>query len=353
MPAPAGSPVRITAGKLVFGGVDMLRVNARELAATRGKTAAMVFQDPMTAFDPVFTLGRQSVETIRAHRGTTKSQARAEATALDVTIQARILALIKDLRAEFGMGLIMVTHDLGVVAATVDRVVVMNGGRVMQEGPMQAIFTNARHPDTQSLPDAVPVLNPRDRRQRSFKTHAAVTFTVVSFIVFLLLHAVPGGPFDGNDVPVNDGVKARLNASLGLDGPLHIQYFKHMWGVLPFDFGVPFQSPGETVLHLLARAWPPSLILGGSEGLIGAPPGIFLGIAAALRRTTWVDFLASAFATLGLPIAAYAAIPMATCARSAMLAVLNKPFVTVLRAKGISECRIIFSNGISSDRTIS
>ena len=209
-----------------------------------------------------------------------------------------------------------------------------------------------------------------------------LTFTVVSVIVFLMMHAVPGGPFDGNDMPVNDAVKAKLNASLGLDQPLYVQYFKYMWGVLHFDFGVPFQSPGETVLDLLARAWPPSLILGGAGVLIGAPLGILLGMAAALRRNSWIDYLASAFATLGLtipvfvismalimvfavwlnwlpasgwgkpnswilPITAYAAIPMATYARytrSAMLDVLNKPFVTVLRAKGLSERRIIFQH---------
>src|SRR3989338_7368059 len=115
----------------------------------------------------------------------------------------------------------------------------------------------------------------------------ALTFTVVSVIVFLMMHAVPGGPFDGNDMPVSDEVKAKLNASLGLDRPLYVQYFKYMWGVLHFDFGVPFQSPGETVLELLGRAWPPSLILGGAGVLIGAPLGILLGMAAALRRNTW------------------------------------------------------------------
>ena len=77
----------------------------------------------------------------------------------------------------------------------------------------------------------------------------ALTCTVVSVIVFLMMHAVP----------VNDAVKAKLNASLGRAKPLDIQYFKYMWGVLHFDFGVPFLSPGKTVLHLLARAWPPSL----------------------------------------------------------------------------------------------
>jgi ABC-type dipeptide/oligopeptide/nickel transport system permease component len=209
-----------------------------------------------------------------------------------------------------------------------------------------------------------------------------LTFFVVSVIIFLMMHAVPGGPFDGNDMPVSDAVKAKLNASLGLDRPLYVQYFSYMAGVLQFDFGVPFQSPGETVLDLLARAWPPSLLLGGLGVIIGAPLGILLGMAAALRRNTWIDYLASAFATLGLtipvfvtsmmlilvfavwlnwlpssgwgkpnswvlPVIAYATIPMATYARytrSAMLDVLNKPFVTVLRAKGLSERRIIFQH---------
>ena len=209
-----------------------------------------------------------------------------------------------------------------------------------------------------------------------------VTFIIVSILIFLMMHAVPGGPFDGNDMPLSDAVRATMMAKLGLDQPLYVQYFKYMWGVLHFDFGVPYQSPGETVLQLLARAWPPSLILGGLGVLIGAPLGILLGMAAALNRNTWVDYLASAVATLGLtipvfvtsmllilifavwlnwlpasgwgspdrwilPIIAYATIPLATYARytrSAMLDVLNKPFVTVLRAKGLSERRIIFQH---------
>ena len=210
----------------------------------------------------------------------------------------------------------------------------------------------------------------------------AVTFFIVSLLIFLMMHAVPGGPFDGNDMPVSDAVRAKLMAQLGLDQPLYVQYFKYMWGVLHFDFGVPFQSPGETVISLLANAWPPSLILGGLGVLIGTPLGILLGMAAALRRNTWVDYLASAIATLGLtvpvfvismllilvfavwlhwfpangwgspdrwvlPVIAYAAIPLATYARytrSAMLDTLNRPFVTALRAKGLSERRIIFQH---------
>ncbi len=210
----------------------------------------------------------------------------------------------------------------------------------------------------------------------------SITFLIVSIIIFLMMHAVPGGPFDGNDMPVSDAVKAKLNASLGLDKPLYQQYFNYMYGVVRLDFGIPFQSPGETVLELLARAWPPSLILGGLGMLVGVPLGILLGMAAALRRNSWIDYLASAVATLGLtipvfvtsmllilvfsvwlgwlpakgwgapnswilPIIAYATLPLATYARytrSAMLDTLNKPFVTVLRAKGLSENRIIFQH---------
>jgi ABC-type dipeptide/oligopeptide/nickel transport system permease component len=208
----------------------------------------------------------------------------------------------------------------------------------------------------------------------------AVTFVIVSVLIFTMMQSIPGGPFDGGDMPLPDAVREQLNRQLGLDQPPYVQYFRYMWGVIRLDFGVPFQSPGETVLSLLADAWPPSLILGGLGVLIGTPLGILLGIAAALRRNSWVDYLASAFATLGLtvpvfvtsmllilvfavwlnwlpssgwgepqkwilPIIAYATIPMATYARytrSAMLDTLNKPFVTVLRAKGLSEARIIY-----------
>ena len=199
-------PARIKADKLMLAGTDMATADKRQVAALRGRVAAMIFQDPMTAFDPVFTIGHQIIETIQAHRATSKSDARKEAgallarveiktpgvvldsyphqlsggmlqramiamalscrpqilfadeptTALDVTIQAQILQLIKDLQAEFGMGLIMVTHDLGVVAETVDRVVVMYGGRVMEEGPVQDIFDLPAHPYTRALLQSMP-----------------------------------------------------------------------------------------------------------------------------------------------------------------------------------------------------
>ena len=210
----------------------------------------------------------------------------------------------------------------------------------------------------------------------------AFTFLTVSIIIFLMMHSVPGGPFDANDMPVSEAVRARMMAQWGLDQPLHVQYLNYMWGVLHLDFGVPFQSPGETVVQLISRAWIPSLVLGGAGVLIGAPLGILLGLAAALNRNSWVDYLTSTLATLGLtipvfvtsmllilifavwlnwlpasgwphpnrwilPIACYAAIPLATYARytrSAVLDTLNRPFVTVLRAKGLSERRIIFQH---------
>lgn len=210
----------------------------------------------------------------------------------------------------------------------------------------------------------------------------ALTFFIVSLVVFLMMHAVPGGPFDGNDMPVSEAVRAKLMARLGLDQPLWVQYVNYMSGVLQGDFGVPYQSPGETVISLLAQAWLPSLILGGSGVIIGAVLGILIGMAAALKRNSWIDYLASGLSVLGLtipvfvismmlilifavwlgwlpasgwgkperwilPIAAYAAIPLATYARytrSAMLDTLNRPFVTALRAKGLSERRIIFQH---------
>ncbi|HEY9011962.1 MAG TPA: ABC transporter ATP-binding protein [Devosia sp.] len=196
-----GPTADISADRLMLDSVDVLRASRSMLSQLRGRSAAMIFQDPMTAFDPVFTIGHQIVETIRTHRRVSKREALAEAeqllrrveienaadvlghyphqlsggmlqramiamalscrpklliadeptTALDVTIQAQILQLIKSLQAEFGMALIMITHDLGVIAETVDRVVVMYGGRVMEEGSVQQIFDAPAHSYTQQL----------------------------------------------------------------------------------------------------------------------------------------------------------------------------------------------------------
>ncbi|MBI4921290.1 MAG: ABC transporter ATP-binding protein [Devosia nanyangense] len=199
-------PAKITAKTLSLSGHSVLGISNRAISTLRGRVAAMVFQDPMTSLDPVFTIGHQIAETILAHRKVTKREALAQAvellrrveiknpgavtnyyphqlsggmlqramiamalscepdvliadeptTALDVTIQAQILQLIKDIQAETGMGLIMITHDLGVIAETVDRVVVMYGGKVMETGPVEAIFSAPLHPYTRALLNSVP-----------------------------------------------------------------------------------------------------------------------------------------------------------------------------------------------------
>jgi oligopeptide/dipeptide ABC transporter ATP-binding protein len=199
-------PARITAKTMTLGGHDVLAASRRELASMRGRVAAMVFQDPMTSFDPVFTVGHQIVETILAHKKISKAEALEQAisllkrveiknaeavvryyphqlsggmlqramiamalscepqvliadeptTALDVTIQAQILQLIKDIQTETGMGLIMITHDLGVIAETVDRVVVLYGGKVMETAPVEPLFGNPFHPYTKALLNSIP-----------------------------------------------------------------------------------------------------------------------------------------------------------------------------------------------------
>jgi oligopeptide/dipeptide ABC transporter ATP-binding protein len=212
-------PARITADKLDLAGTDMVNADQKQLNSVRGVVAAMIFQDPMTAFDPVFTIGHQIIETIHAHRSVTKREAWDEATsllrrveikkpnvvldsyphqlsggmlqramiaialscrpkvlfadepttALDVTIQAQILQLIKDLQSEFGMGLVMITHDLGVIAETVDRVVVLYGGRVMEQGPVQALFDAPLHPYTIALLNSMPGAKPGRHRLTEIK----------------------------------------------------------------------------------------------------------------------------------------------------------------------------------------
>jgi len=207
-------PASISATRLRLGGQDMLRADKKAISSVRGRVAAMVFQDPMTSLDPVFTIGHQIVETITAHRRASKKEAMSRAvellkrveiknaeavvryyphqlsggmlqrvmiamalscepavliadeptTALDVTIQAQILQLIKDIQAETGMGLVMITHDLGVIAETVDRVVVMYGGRVMETGPVEAIFAAPLHPYTRALLASIPGQKPGKQR---------------------------------------------------------------------------------------------------------------------------------------------------------------------------------------------
>jgi peptide/nickel transport system ATP-binding protein len=203
------SPGRIEPGSsLHFGDQDILAMDSRALRSMRGKHLAMVFQDPMTSLNPVFTAGAQIVETIQAHESVTQKAARDRAlallrevgipdpanridqyphemsggmrqrvmiamalatgpevliadeptTALDVTVQAQILEILDRLQASHGLAILLITHDLGIVADHADRVAVMYAGRIVEEAETGALFTKPTHPYTQGLLNSVPRL---------------------------------------------------------------------------------------------------------------------------------------------------------------------------------------------------
>ncbi len=203
LPTP---PAEVRAGSVQFDGMDLLKLSQRDLQALRGRDIGFVFQDPMTSLNPVFTVGFQIMEPLRKHMGMDKARARQRAvellelvgipdarrrlsdfphqfsggmrqrvmiaialacdpkvliadeptTALDVTIQAQILELVKDLRQKLGMAIIWITHDLGVIAGIADRVMVMYGGQVAEYGPVREVFANPAHPYTRALMTTVP-----------------------------------------------------------------------------------------------------------------------------------------------------------------------------------------------------
>ncbi len=212
LPRPAG---RVTGGSVRFDGTDLLGLSDAKLRDIRGNDLAMVFQDPMTSLNPVLTVGRQLTESLRSHLGMSKREARDEAvslldrvgindarsrlrsyphqfsggmrqrvmiamaiscrpkvliadeptTALDVTIQAQILDLLRGLVAAEGMALILITHDLGVVAGVCERTNVMYAGRFVETAPTGKLFADPKHPYTVGLLKSVPRLDAR-RKQR-------------------------------------------------------------------------------------------------------------------------------------------------------------------------------------------
>ncbi len=217
LPSP---PAEVTGGRIRFEGRDVRAMTEAEMRALRGGGIGFIFQDPMTSLNPVFTVGYQLMEPLRAHLGLSKAKARERAaellrlvgipdpvnrlrdyphqfsggmrqrvmiaialscdpriliadeptTALDVTIQAQILDLVRDLRAKLGMGIIWITHDLGLVAGIADRVMVMYAGQVVEHGPVADLFGDPRHPYTQALLATRPsVVGPRPRRLRTIE----------------------------------------------------------------------------------------------------------------------------------------------------------------------------------------
>jgi oligopeptide/dipeptide ABC transporter ATP-binding protein len=203
VPTPPG---RISAGEIVFKGTDLTKAGAQRLRQIRGSEISMIFQEPMTSLNPVFTVGEQIAETVRLHDGASKEQARRRAvemlkavqipaaetridayphelsggmrqrvmiamalacrpavliadeptTALDVTVQAQIFDLLRGIREETGCAIILITHDMGAIAEMADRVAVMYAGHIVEEGPVEAILDDPQHPYTERLIACVP-----------------------------------------------------------------------------------------------------------------------------------------------------------------------------------------------------
>ena len=231
-------------GAIIFKGENILEKSERDMQSIRGKKIAMVFQDPMTSLDPTMKIGKQITEVIIKHEKASKEEAdkRAEellelvgipnakermkqyphqfsggqrqriviaialacnpdvliadepTTALDVTIQAQILELLKELQQQFQMAIIFITHDLGVVANVADRVAVMYAGKVVEVGTADEVFYNPQHPYTWGLLLSMPTLHTGDT-----------------------LYAIPGSPPDLLDPPVGDAFALRSDVALEID----------------------------------------------------------------------------------------------------------------------------------------
>ena len=128
------------------------------------------------------------------------------------------------------------------------------------------------------------------------------TLLIVSLFVFVVMHAIPGGPFDEEKMPLPAESKANILRSYGLDRPLWEQYVYYLWNITHLDFGVSYQRPGESVIRLLGRVWPVTMHLGGMALLIAVPGGMLLGILAGLRPDTPLDYLGTGAAIFGLVV---------------------------------------------------
>lgn len=257
IPTPPG---KVESGQVLFEGRDLLALSKEKMRLVRGKEIAMIFQDPMTSLNPVLTVGTQITEALKLHLGMNTDQSRRRAaelldlvgipdafkrlddyphqfsggmrqrvmiamglscnpklliadeptTALDVTIQAQIIELIKQLKEEFNMAIIWITHDLGVVAGIADRVAVMYGGRIMELGPTKEVFQDTRSAYTQGLLDSLPRLDGSNQR----------------------LVSIDGSPPDMRKPPVGDPFAPRNPYATE-------RCFKEMPPLMPVDGGHP------------------------------------------------------------------------------------------------------------------
>ncbi|HLZ28288.1 MAG TPA: ABC transporter permease [Chloroflexota bacterium] len=130
----------------------------------------------------------------------------------------------------------------------------------------------------------------------------AIVFVIVSMLAFVLMHSVPGGPFDETNQPLPPEAKANILRKYGLDRPLYEQYFNYMGSALHGDFGISFQSPTETVMQLIARAWPTSMQLGGMAILLAFTLGLIAGTLSAVYQNTWIDYVVTFVSALGITV---------------------------------------------------
>src|SRR5438270_362360 len=132
-----------------------------------------------------------------------------------------------------------------------------------------------------------------------------IVFVVVSILAFLMMHAVPGGPFDEEKQPLPPAAKANILRKYGLDKPVWEQYLLYMGSALHGDFGISFQSPTETVTELIARTWPISIQLGGLAILVAFTTGLTAGIIAAVKQNSWIDYVVTFVSTLGITVPSF------------------------------------------------
>lgn len=243
---------QVMGGSIMFHGQDLLKKTEKEMQSIRGKDIAMIFQDPMTSLDPTMKIGRQIAEPLMKHKKVEKKKAMAQAleilklvgitnaeerindyphqfsggqrqriviaialvcypeiliadeptTALDVTIQAQILDLMKELQQKIETSIIFITHDLGVVAGMADRVAVMYAGQIIEYGTVDEIFYNPKHPYTWGLLNSMPTLESKH------------------------LEAIPGTPPDLLDPPKGDPFAARNPYAMKIDTQQQPPFFK-------------------------------------------------------------------------------------------------------------------------------
>ena len=212
-------PGKITAGRILFRGEDLLTMSPKLRRTVRGRRIAMIFQDALSALNPVLSVGYQLGEMFRVHQGFSRAEARAKAvelmervripaakqrvgdfphqfsggmrqrimiamalalepdliiadeptTALDVTVQAQVMDLLAELQAEYNMGLILITHDLGVVADVADKIAVMYAGRIVETAPVHELYARPAHPYTRGLLDSIPRLDQKGQELYAIK----------------------------------------------------------------------------------------------------------------------------------------------------------------------------------------